>query len=75
MLQALEWESQYSSTTPPANEHPLPLTRSGSSKSLSDKAKAPGSVIMENGAEPGEQHQGAAGGNSRRHAWRGSSIC
>lgn len=38
MLQALEWEDQYSSPNPPAQEHPMPMGRSGSSKSLSDKA-------------------------------------
>lgn len=36
MLQALEWEDQYSSATPPANEHPMPLPRSGSKGNLSE---------------------------------------
>lgn len=35
-LQALEWEDQYSSATPPANEHPMPLPRSGSKGNLSE---------------------------------------
>lgn len=38
MHQALEWEDQYSSATPPANEHPMPLPRTGSRGNLSDGA-------------------------------------
>jgi hypothetical protein len=34
--QALEWEDQYSSATPPANEHPMPLPRSGSKGNLAE---------------------------------------
>jgi hypothetical protein len=52
MLQALEWEDQFSSPNPPAQEHPMPLTRSGSGKNLADKVKG-----LENGSE---QQQGEA---------------
>lgn len=45
MLQALEWEDQFSSPNPPAQEHPMPLGKSSSSSKL---AKA-GS--LENGME------------------------
>lgn len=58
MLQALEWEDQFSSPNPPAQEHPMPLSKSGSSKSLADKGRA-GS--MENGVE------GSGGFTSRCH--------
>ncbi|WIA13478.1 hypothetical protein OEZ85_007056 [Tetradesmus obliquus] len=50
MLQALEWEDQFSSPNPPAQEHPMPLTRSGSGKNLAEKARG-----LENGLEPGAQ--------------------
>jgi hypothetical protein len=54
MLQALEWEDQFSSPNPPAQEHPMPLTRSGSGKNLADKVKG----LQENGGL--EQQQGEA---------------
>jgi hypothetical protein len=35
-MQALEWEDQYSSATPPPNEHPMPLPRAGSKGNLAE---------------------------------------
>jgi hypothetical protein len=58
MLQALEWEDQFSSPNPPAQEHPMPLTRSGSGKNLADKVKG-----LENGA-PEQQGEAALAGGS-----------
>jgi hypothetical protein len=59
MLQALEWEDQYSSPSPPSNEHPLPLTKSSSAKSLSEKGKA-GSIIMDNGRGDAREQRSCA---------------
>lgn len=47
MLQALEWEDQFSSPSPPATEHPLPLGKS-SKADKDSKNKA-----TENGSESG----------------------
>lgn len=57
MLQALEWEDQYSSPNPPAQEHPLPLGKSGSSNRLSDKTK---SGSLENGMEGPSRYCGSS---------------
>jgi hypothetical protein len=35
-VQALEWEDQYSSATPPSNEHPMPMPRSSSKGNLAE---------------------------------------
>lgn len=63
MLQALEWEDKYSSPTPPAHEHPLPLTKSSSSKSLADKGEGMGGRKGSSGnlAENGSAEPGAKG--------------
>jgi len=45
MLQALEWEDQFSSSAPPATEHPMPLQSAKSSKNAANR--------LENGSEPG----------------------
>jgi hypothetical protein len=47
MLQALEWEDQFSSAAPPATEHPMPLQSAKSSRNAGNK--------LENGSEPGAQ--------------------
>jgi hypothetical protein len=60
MLQALEWEDQFSSPNPPAQEHPMPLTRSGSGKNLADKVNG-----LENGA-PEQQGEPQLGWCLRR---------
>lgn len=49
MLQALEWENQFSSPNPPAQEHPMPLSKSGSSKNLA--AKELGNGVPEQGGQ------------------------
>ena len=47
MLQALEWEDQFSSSAPPATEHPMPLQSAKASKKAGNS--------LENGSEPGAE--------------------
>lgn len=54
MLQALEWEDQYSGAAPPHSEHPMPMPRSGSRGNLSESSlggRRPSSNNLE-GAPP-----------------------
>jgi hypothetical protein len=56
MLQTLEWEDAFSSPTPPATEHPLPLSTSKSrSGSEVNGSKGAGSKGTDSGSDGGER--------------------
>jgi hypothetical protein len=56
MLQTLEWEDAFSSATPPATEHPLPLSTS-KSRGSSEANGSKGGKGTDSGSDGGERRQ------------------